>query len=74
VAPLLDGTDLSVIRGHIAAAVAARHAAGDARAVHFTGIAPQTPDKAAGAYHPNPAQHALMGAQLAAELRARLAW
>ena len=35
---------------------------------------PQTSDKAACQYHPNPAENQIMGNQLAAELRARLGW
>jgi lysophospholipase L1-like esterase len=74
VAPLLGGTDLDIIRGYITAAVAARQSAGDTGVEHFTGIDQQTPDKAACSYHPNSAQHALMGAQLADELRVCLGW
>ncbi len=74
IAPLLSGTELTTIKGHISAAVAARMSAGDARVEFFDGIAPQTSDKAACQYHPNVAQQTLMGNALAAELRAKLGW
>jgi len=74
IGPLLSGTDLTTIQGHIRAAVAARNAAGDARVSFFDQIAAQTSDKFACQYHPNVAENMLMGMQLATELAARLGW
>jgi lysophospholipase L1-like esterase len=74
IGPLLSGTDLSTIQGHIRAVVQARNAAGDANIEYFGDVATQTSDKAACQYHPNPAENQIMGNQLAAELRARLGW
>ena len=74
IGPLLSGTDLTTIQGHIQAAVDARKSAGDTRVEYFGAIAAQTSDKAACQYHPNAAENTLMGQQLAAELRARLGW
>jgi hypothetical protein len=74
IGPLLSGTDLSTIQGHIRASVNARIAAGDHNVEFFDQIAPQTSDKAACQYHPNPAENQIMADQIAAELRARLGW
>jgi lysophospholipase L1-like esterase len=74
IGPLLGGTDLSTIQGHIRASVNARIAAGDAKVEFFDQIAAQTSDKAACQYHPNPAENQIMADQIAAELRARLGW
>jgi len=74
IGPLLSGTDLTTIQNHIKAVVQARNAAGDAKIEYFGDVAAQTSDKAACQYHPNPAENQIMGAQLAAELRARLGW
>jgi hypothetical protein len=71
---LLSGTDLTTIQNHIRAVVQARNAAGDAKIEYFGDVAAQASDKAACQYHPNPAENQIMGAQLAAELRARLGW
>jgi lysophospholipase L1-like esterase len=72
--PLLSGTELSTIQGHIRAIVQARNAAGDARVSYFEGIQPQTSDKAACQYHPNAAEQELVGNLLATEIRAKLGW
>jgi lysophospholipase L1-like esterase len=74
IGPLLSGTDLTTIQNHIKAVVQARNAAGDAKIEYFGDVVAQTSDKAACQYHPNPAENQIMGAQLAAELRARLGW
>jgi lysophospholipase L1-like esterase len=74
IGPLLSGNDLTTIQAHLQAVVQARKTAGDTRIEYFGDIAPQTSDKAACQYHPNPAENMIMGMQLAAELRARLGW
>jgi endoglucanase len=74
IGPLLSGTDLDTIRGHIKAVVDMRHAANDMNIELFDKIAAQTMDKAACQYHPNPAENQIMADQLAGELRARLGW
>jgi lysophospholipase L1-like esterase len=74
IGPLLSGTDLTTIQGHLQAVVQARKTAGDTKIEYFGDIAAQTSDKAACQYHPNPAENMIMGTQLAAELRARLGW
>jgi lysophospholipase L1-like esterase len=73
VAPLLSGSDLATIAGHIQAAVAARNAAGDASVEYFP-IPAQTSDKYACQYHPNVAENKLMADMLVAELQAKLGW
>jgi lysophospholipase L1-like esterase len=73
IAPLLNGSDLTTIAGHIQAAVAARAAAGDARVEYFA-IPPQTSDKYACQYHPNLAENQMMADLLSAELKAKLGW
>ena len=74
VGPLLSGTELSTISGHIRAAVAARVSAGDANVEFFEQIAAQTSDKAACQYHPNVAENQLMADLLVAQLKLRLGW
>ena len=74
IGPLLSGTELSTIQGHIRAAVDARVAAGDQKVEFFDQIATQTSDKAACQYHPNPAENQLMAGQIVTELRTRLGW
>ena len=72
--PLLSGDDLNAIKTHLRAVVDARKAAGDSNIEFFDGIDPQTSDKAACQYHPNPAENQIMADKLVAELRARLHW
>ena len=74
IGPLLGGTDLSTIQGHIKASVAARVAAGDKNVELFDKIAAQSSDKAACQYHPDPAENQIMADQLVAELRSKLGW
>ncbi len=74
IGPLLSGTDLSTIQAHIKAAVDARVAAGDKNVELFDKIAPQTSDKAACQYHPDPAENQLMAGQIVAELQSKLGW
>ena len=63
--PLLSGSELSTIQGHIRAVVQARNAAGDTRVSYFEGIQPQTSDKYACQYHPNAAEQEIVGNLLA---------
>jgi lysophospholipase L1-like esterase len=74
IGPLLSGSDLATIRGHIKAAVDMRVAAGDKRVEFFDQIAAQTSDKFACQYHPNVAENLIMADQLTAELQAKLGW
>jgi lysophospholipase L1-like esterase len=74
IGPLLSGTDLTTIRNYITMVVAMRRAAGDANIELFDMISTQTADKAACAYHPNPAENQIMAGLLVTELRARLGW
>ncbi len=73
IAPLLNGTELNIIKLHIQSAVDARNAAGDTN-VEFFAIPAQTSDKYACQYHPNVAENMLMADLLATELRAKLGW
>ncbi len=74
IGPLLGGSDLTTMQGHIRNAVGARMAAGDHNLEFFDKIAAQTADKAACQYHPDPAENQIMAGLIAAELRARLGW
>ncbi|HVY39153.1 MAG TPA: SGNH/GDSL hydrolase family protein, partial [Polyangia bacterium] len=74
IGPLLNGSDLTAIQGHIRNSVSARMAAGDQNVEFFDKIAAQSSDKAACQYHPNPAENQIMATQLVAELRTRLGW
>jgi lysophospholipase L1-like esterase len=74
IAPLLNGSELTTIGGHIKDAVDARNAAGDTNVEFFSSIPAQTSDKFACQYHPNVAENMLMADMLAGELRAKLGW
>jgi lysophospholipase L1-like esterase len=74
VAPLLPAGDVALIAPYIQAVVNDRQAAGDGAITYFGGIPTQTSDKAAGAYHPNAAEHRLMADALVPVLRAQLGW
>jgi lysophospholipase L1-like esterase len=74
IAPLLSGSELTTIQGHIRAAVDARNAAGDTKVEFFGQIQPQTSDKFACQYHPNVAENMLMADLLVGELKAKLGW
>jgi lysophospholipase L1-like esterase len=74
IGPLLNGSDLTTIQGHIRNVVNARAAAGDHNVELFDQIAAQSSDKAACQYHPNPAENQIMANQIVTELRARLHW
>ncbi|HVT09331.1 MAG TPA: SGNH/GDSL hydrolase family protein, partial [Polyangia bacterium] len=74
IGPLLSGSDLTTIQGHIRNSVSARMTAGDKNVEFFDKIAAQTSDKAACQYHPNPAENQIMATQIVAELRSRLGW
>ena len=74
IGPLLTGTDLTTIQGHIKDAVDMRAAAGDQKVEYFGMIQAQTADKFACQYHPNVAENMLMATQLAGELSAKLGW
>jgi lysophospholipase L1-like esterase len=73
IAPLLNGSDLTTIAGHIQDAISARSAAGDAN-VAFLPIPAQTSDKFACQYHPNVAEHMMMADLVAGALRSKLGW
>ncbi len=74
IGPLLSGSDLTTIQGHIRNVVNARVAAGDHQVELFDQIAAQSSDKAACQYHPNPAENQIMAGQIVTELKARLGW
>jgi lysophospholipase L1-like esterase len=74
IGPLLSGTDLTTIQGHIKDAVDIRTAAGDQKVEYFGMIQTQTSDKFACQYHPNVAENMIMATQLAGELSAKLGW
>jgi lysophospholipase L1-like esterase len=74
IAPLLNGSELATISGHIMAAVDARNAAGDANVEFYSQIPAQTSDKYACQYHPNVAENMLMADLLVGELKAKLGW
>jgi lysophospholipase L1-like esterase len=74
IGPLLSGSDLTTIQGHIKDAVDMRTAAGDQKVEFFNMIQPQTSDKFACQYHPNVAENMIMATQLAGELSAKLGW
>jgi len=74
IGPLLSGSDLTTMQGHIRNSVNARVAAGDHQVELFDKIATQTSDKAACQYHPDPAENQIMAGQIVTELKARLNW
>jgi lysophospholipase L1-like esterase len=74
IAPLLSGSDLTTIKGHIKDAVDARAAAGDTNVELFGNIPAQSSDKFACQYHPNVAENQMMSDLLVAEIKAKLGW
>ncbi len=74
IGPLLSGSDLTTIQGHITDAVDMLTAAGDQKVEFFNMIQPQTMDKWACQAHPNVAENMIMATQLAGELSAKLGW
>jgi lysophospholipase L1-like esterase len=74
IGPLLSGTDLTTIQGHIKDAVDIRAAAGDQKVEFYNMIQAQSSDKFACQYHPNVAENMIMATQLAGELSAKLGW
>jgi lysophospholipase L1-like esterase len=74
IGPLSSLSESAIVYGHIQTVLGARAAAGDTCVALYDRIVPQTPDKHAGAYHPNVAENAILAAQLGDELRARLSW
>jgi lysophospholipase L1-like esterase len=74
IAPLLSGSDLTTIKGHIKDAVDARAAAGDTNVELFGNIPAQTSDKFACQYHPNAAENQMMADLLTAEIKSKLGW
>jgi lysophospholipase L1-like esterase len=74
IGPLTNAGQNTTLLGYMRNAVTARQAAGDTQVEVFDQIAPQTADKAACSYHPNPAENLIMGGQLADRLHAVLGW
>lgn len=74
IGPLTSLSESAIVYRYIRTVLDARAAAGDTRVALFDRILPQTPDKYAGAYHPNVAENTILAAQLGEELRARLGW
>lgn len=74
IGPMLGGTQLAAIRGHLAAVVATLHDEGDDAVSTYFGFETQGVDKFGCDAHPNLEQNAIMGAQLTAELRRLLDW
>ncbi|MET0343777.1 MAG: GDSL-type esterase/lipase family protein [Polyangiales bacterium] len=74
IGPMLGGTQLAAIRGHLTAVVGTLNGEGDAKVSTFFGFETQTTDKFGCDAHPNLVENQLMGDQLAAELRRLLGW
>jgi lysophospholipase L1-like esterase len=74
IGPLLSGSDLTTIQGHIQKVVQALTAAGDKRVELFDQIQPQPSSAYACQYHPNATEQTLMGNQVATEIAAKLGW
>jgi lysophospholipase L1-like esterase len=73
VAPLLNGSDLTEIQGHIRSAVQTVNTAGDTKVEAFD-LPAQTSDKFACQYHPNVAENQLMADMLVPEIKAKVGW
>jgi lysophospholipase L1-like esterase len=74
IGPLLSGSDLTTIEGHISNVVQALTTAGDTRVEFFDQIQPQPSSAYACQYHPDVTEQTLMGNQLATEIAAKLGW
>jgi lysophospholipase L1-like esterase len=74
IGPLLSGSDLTTIEGHIHDVVQMLATAGDARVEFFDQIQPQPSSAYACQYHPDVTEQTLMGTELATEIAAKLGW
>ncbi|HLK91380.1 MAG TPA: GDSL-type esterase/lipase family protein [Polyangia bacterium] len=74
IGPLLSGSDLTTIEGHIHNVVQTMTSAGDTRVELFDQIQPQPSSAYACQYHPDVTEQTLMGNQLATEIAARVGW
>jgi lysophospholipase L1-like esterase len=74
IGPLLSGSDLTTIEGHIHDVVQMLATAGDTRVEFFDQIQPQPSSAYACQYHPNVTEQTLMGTELATEIAAKLGW
>ena len=74
IGPLLSGSDLTTIEGHIHDVVQMLTTAGDTRVEFFDQIQPQPSSAYACQYHPNVTEQTLMGTELATEIAAKLGW
>jgi lysophospholipase L1-like esterase len=74
IGPLLSGSDLTTIEGHIHDVVQMLTTAGDARVEFFDQLQPQPSSAYACQYHPDVTEQTLMGTELATEIAAKLGW
>ena len=71
---MLDGANLTAIKGHLQKVIATRSAEGDAKMSFLEFPVQQQADGYGCDWHPSPATNAKMATLLTAELKTRLGW
>ena len=74
IGPMLDGTNLTAIKGHIQAVIQTRASEGDSKMSYLEFPVQVEADGYGCDWHPSPATNVKMSALLSAELKARLGW
>ena len=74
IGPMLDGANLTAIRGHLQKVIAARAGEGDTKMSYLEFPVQQQADGYGCDWHPSAATNTKMSTLLTAELRARLGW
>jgi lysophospholipase L1-like esterase len=74
IGPMLDGANLTAIKGHLQKVISTRSGEGDTKMSFLEFPVQQQADGYGCDYHPSPATNAKMATLLTGELRARLGW
>ena len=74
IGPMLDGANLTAIKGHLQKVISTRASEGDAKMSFLEFPVQQQADGYGCDWHPSPATNAKMATLLTAELKARLGW
>jgi lysophospholipase L1-like esterase len=74
IGPMLDGANLTAIKGHLQKVISTRATEGDTKMSFLEFPVQQQADGYGCDYHPSPATNAKMATLLTAELKTRLAW
>jgi hypothetical protein len=74
IGPMLDGSNLTAIKGHIQAVIQTRASEGDSKMSYLEFPTQTSADGYGCDWHPSPATNVKMSTLLSAELKARLGW